>query len=988
MRSVFVVSILFFLICSWQNSIAQKVSGRIADDKGEAIIGASVIIKGTKEGAVTDIDGKFEITTQRKPPLTLVVSFLGFNTQEITIKTADQPISAKLKSTEVKLNDANVTGSRISEKQKQAPLTVESIDRIAIKECAQNSFYEALGTLKGVDLTSASIGFTVINTRGFNSTSPVRSLQVIDGVDNQAPGLNFSLGNFLGCSELDVLKVDLIAGASSAYYGPNAFNGVIGMSTRSPFIKPGLEVMSKVGERNLFENAIRWAQVFKNKKGEEKIGYKFNFYIMQADDWEANNMAATPQSVSNERNPGGYDAVNRYGDEYDGAGDRTKFAKTFPGFIITHRTGYLEKDIVDYDTRNIKANAALHYKINQSELILCSSFGAGTTIYQGDNRYSLKDIRYYQNRIEFRKQDKYFIRAYSTNEDAGNSYDAFFTALALQQAAKKDGIWLTDYQSYWNQIKPTLTGLPGFPHPPSPINNPNYSQEYLAYINSINPFLLNNYYDTLVYFHNHARDFADGEGSTVSYAVDFYEPGTARYDSALKSITTTLYGEGGSKFYDKSALYHVQGEYKFTPKVMDIVVGGNYRMYAPDSRGTIFQDTGGVKIKNSEFGVYSGLEKNIKLDGTGRIPDAAVLGLAAGAAIGSAIYLANKDVANEVLAFATFLPALAGVLHGIPSEQKNLKLNLTCRMDKNENFNTVFSPALSAVYSFNEKQIVRFSFSSAVRNPTLSDQYLYYRVTPLVSLVGNIHGFDSLVTIQSLLDKIVDPNNHSLNYFNVKPIQPEEVQTLEIGYRATLLKNLYMDMSAYYSWYKNFIGYKIGADVDYLAAIGQYSINHIYRVAANAVDGVTTRGMSIGLNYYVLKYYVLAGNYSYNLLDRGNSTDPLIPAYNTPENKYNLSLSGRDLDYILFNSIHLHNIGFGINYKWIQGFQYEGSPQFTGFVPSYDLVDAQLSYHVPKIHSTFKIGASNLFDHRAFTVYGGPTVGRLAYASILVELTK
>src|SRR3954471_12671236 len=114
-------------------------------------------------------------------------------------------------------------------------------------------------------MTTASLGFTVINTRGFNSTSPVRSLQIIDGVDNQSPGLNFSLGNFLGSSELDVLKVDMIAGASSAYYGPNAFNGVISMVTRSPFIRPGLEVSLKVGERNLKETAVRWAQAFKNK---------------------------------------------------------------------------------------------------------------------------------------------------------------------------------------------------------------------------------------------------------------------------------------------------------------------------------------------------------------------------------------------------------------------------------------------------------------------------------------------------------------------------------------------------------------------------------------------------------------------------------------------------------------------------------------------------------------------------------------------------
>jgi uncharacterized protein YjaZ len=122
---------------------------------------------------------------------------------------------------------------------------------------------------------------------------------------------------------------------------------------------------------------------------------------------------------------------------------------------------------------------------------------------------------------------------------------------------------------------------------------------------------------------------------------------------------------------------------------------------------------------------------------------------------------------------------------------------------------------------------------------------------------------------------------------------------------------------------------------------------------------------------------MLNGNYSYNKLDRGGSTDPLIPAFNTPENKYNLGFSARDL----------YNFGFNINFKWVQGFDYEGSPQFTGYVPSYNMVDAQVNYHMQKIHSVLKLGTSNLLNNKKFTVYGGPRVGRMAYISITVDLT-
>ena len=261
-----------------------EIGGKIVDETGEPLINASVkaieggIIKG---GTVTDYDGAFSIRANQPLPLTLVVSYLGYIEKEIEVTNLDKPLTIELAEDAVRIGgdgDLVITGQRISEKQKAAPLTMESLDLLAIKATPSDNFYDGLGSLKGVDLTAASLGFKVINTRGFNSTSPVRSLQIIDGVDNQAPGLNFSLGNFLGSSELDVLKVDLIVGASGAFYGPNAFNGVISMETKNPFYQKGFSASLKGGERNMADLAMRWADVVKNSSGEEVFGYKyFNF---------------------------------------------------------------------------------------------------------------------------------------------------------------------------------------------------------------------------------------------------------------------------------------------------------------------------------------------------------------------------------------------------------------------------------------------------------------------------------------------------------------------------------------------------------------------------------------------------------------------------------------------------------------------------------------------------------------------------------------
>jgi iron complex outermembrane receptor protein len=931
--SAFFIGLSVFISNS---AIAQQaVSGTVKDFKSnEPLFGATVVVKGTSEGVTTDFDGNFKFNTTATPPFTIVISYLGYVNLEQSVTALDKPISVKIKPNETLLKEVEVVGDRITEKQKESPLTIEALDVLAIKETPAANFYEGLGQLKGVDIIAASIGFRVVNTRGFNSTSPVRSLQIIDNVDNQSPGLNFSLGNFLGASELDVQKVEIIVGASSAYYGPNAFNGVVSMTTKSPFVKPGISAFVKVGERNMLETAVRYAEVFKNKEGVDKLGFKLNLSYMRANDWEADNLDATYQSADGTTNPGGYDAVNRYGDENLTSGQNNATSNgqqiQYPGLKRWYRTGYEEKDLVDYNTKNLKAAAALHYRIKPDvELIYAFNLGTGTTVYQGDNRYSLRDILFYQNRIEIQKKDKFFIRAYNTQEDAGRSYDAVFTAFLLQDKAKSNATWSTDYRNFWAGAVPNTTpnwsqggmsknvkDLPGFPTQGGP---PDYYYDY----NQANA-VMDLYIDSLVQWHSYARGYADNNRLV---------PGTVAFDEAFEDITSrATFGEGGTRLIDRSALYHVHGEYKFTPKFMDITVGGNGRLYTPKSSGTVFSDTGNVKLTNHEFGIYAGIEKKIMDD--------------------------------------------------------KFKFNLTTRVDKNQNFDFVISPAASVVYNINKKNILRFSFSSAVRNPTLADQYLYYNVGRAI-LIGNVNGFDSLVTIESIQEyySVALPQKSVLQYFDLDPVKPEKVKSAEIGYRTTLFDNLFFDGSCYYSYYTDFIGYKLGGQVMFAPAPLDNNISGItfYRVASNSDNVVTSQGASLGLTYYFRKFFSINGNYSYNVLNKLDEEDPIIPAFNTPKHKFNIGVSGRE---ITSSFKPLNNVGFSINYRWVEGFLFEGSPQFTGFVPSYDMVDAQISKFVPKIHSTFKLGASNLLNNMAFQVYGGPRIGRMIYFSVLFELDK
>lgn len=903
-----ILGMLSLVLSATLSAQTARITGTVTDAKTREALPSAIVTLGTAK-TVTDAEGRFVVQGARVPS-TLTVEAFGYATYRSEVRSAE-PLSIRLNATAVELSEAQIVASKISEKQKQAPLTVEALDLVSMKEAPAPNFYEALGSMKGVDLTSASIGFKIINTRGFNSTSPVRSLQVIDGVDNQAPGLNFSLGNFLGASELDVQQVDVISGAVGALYGPSAFNGVIAMTTKDPYRFQGTSVQVKAGERRLAEFGFRHAQAFKRADGSASWAYKINLFALRADDWEATNLDPTDGSKSAADNPGGYDAVNRYGDEitYDDGGD----VKTYAGIGTYHRRGIEESALVDYNTENLKMATSVHYRNRAGvEAIYALNYGTGTTVYQGDNRFSLKDIQFLQNRIELRKGEDWFVRAYTTHEDAGKTYDAYFTALRMQDSVLNDGFWANQYRSFWTIFqKPVVRALPGYPD--ESLSAADFSaamaQLWAAH---------RGVFDSL---HASNRNWMDMAYDPDSMLI----PGSAAFEALKQSIITRPFTEGGSQFWDRSSLAHLHAQRAYDVAGGRFTLGSSLRQYRPNSRGTLFSDTNGRVLRVAELGLYAGYTRNWGEQWT---------------------------------------------------------VSATARADKNQNFSWLFSPAASVVYRPNERSVWRLGFSSAVRNPTLQDQYLYYNVGRAL-LLGNLNGYDSLVTVDEVSDFLkAGPQARAdwqWQYYSREAVRPEQVRNVELGYRTTWWDRLYLDATYYYSWYTDFIGYHLGLRIEDDpggSAANRLSSVQAYRIASNATEQVTTQGFSLGANYYFSRY-TLAGNYTWNVLNSGED-DPIIPAYNTPEHKYNLSLAGRDLDWNLGKG----RCGFNVTYKWVEGFLFEGSPQFTGRIPSYSLVDAQVSWAKPDLVWQVKLGSSNLLNQKVVQVYGGPAVGRLTYVSL------
>ncbi len=923
LKFCFIALLLFTGVATTTNAQV-TITGTVQDvNTREDLIGASILIKGTSDGTATDVDGSFTLEVPSLP-VTLIISYAGYAELEQTVSDASKALVIRLSSEAIVTEVIEVRGQRIDEKKKSSALTVESLDIIGIQQTASENFYDGLGALKGVDLTSASLGVKVINTRGFNSTTPVRILQTIDGVDNASPSVNFALGNFLGSNELDLRNVDLIIGASSAFYGPNAFNGVIKMESKDPFFSKGLSAFVKAGERNLLETGIRYAGTIKNKNGDEFLGYKVNFNYLSADDWEATNYAPVDSSKVPADHYADYDAVNIYGDEYDPVFDLTKVAPwSTRGMTIFYRNGYRESELLEYETDNYKANMSLNLRLNPSqgaespELIWANNFSQGSTIFQGSARFRLIDVRYLTSRLELKKRDKYFLRAYVTTDDVGETYNPFATALQLNEASKTNQLWASLYTDAWLGNFGQQAIELGYPRLQIVNGQPTFDRAARDAFFA-NPVVQ----DSLASWHRQTVRIVNG--STEQGGKLFLQPGTPEFQREFDRITSTLISDGGSKFYTNSEVYHVQGEYNFTPSFAEkITIGGSFRQFTPDTRGTIFADTTDfITIKNSEFGFYGGIQKKFM--------------------------------------------------------DERLTATLTARADKNQNFNWISTPAISLVYKPSPNDYLRLSFSSAIRNPTLPDQYFWLDVGPAI-FAGSVNGYDSLLTVESFEDFALDLNADRLDYFDVDPIQPEKVKTFEIGYRTIFKSNLYIDASYYFNIYDQFLGYRVGLDVDF-NELGLPAEVDVLRVSANAQSRVTTQGFAIGLNYYFSKYYQLAGNYTWNKLNT-ETDDEIIPAFNTPEHKFNLSFSGRNVPLTL-GGVTTYNFGFNVNYKWVDSFLFEGSPQFTGIVPKYGLLDVQVNYEFSKINTSLKIGASNILDNLHIETVGGPFVGRLAYIKL------
>ncbi|WP_289044544.1 TonB-dependent receptor [uncultured Olleya sp.] len=911
------------LLCFCGLSFAQTtISGTVVDDVSQQPIpSANVVIAGTSTGTATDFDGTFVLTTDQKPPFKIQVSSVGFTSKDLEVTSNDQKFNIVLNEG-TSLDEVVISASRTPERIFESPVTVERFGLKEIKNTASADFYDGLENLKGVDVNTNSLTFKSVNTRGFATFANTRFMQLVDGMDNSTPALNFPIGNLVGMTETDVLSVELLPGASSALYGANAFNGILFMRSKNPFdhegisasFKRGITSQEAAGDNPYTDLSIRMAHKFS-----DKFAAKINFGYLKGTDWQATSTVDKIDPTRTRSNTN-YDGINIYGDEVSTNIRAASGLGVIPDVVVS-RTGYNERDLTPYNAESVKADWGLYYRPiedNSLELSYVGKVGTGTTIYQGTNRYNIDNFFQQQHKLEV-KNDNFFVRAYEVSDKAGDSYDMVFTGININRAWKSDEDWFGDYIATYAGIE--LTG---------------------------NPLGLTDQQK-----HDAARASAD---------TGRYEPGSAEFQAAFNRSINDPDLSTGSKFQDASKYFHSDANYNFSHliDIAEIQVGGSYRKYKLNSGGTIYTD-GDSPIEYSEFGVYSQIQKNLELEGEKELK----------------LTVSGRYDKSELFD-GFFSPRLSAAL--------TLNRNHNVRASVQTGFRNPTTQDLFIGLDAGRAILVGSAPSNLDRYSRDYDISLegqtFYGQPSQVTQTGTA-AYNNSYSASSVIDFAAAGNPALLEVSNPDIIKPEKVTSMEVGYRGKY-ESIIVDLSAYYNKYEDFISQEVvispfygtagdnGLSVAALAN-GDYQT---YSAYTNSSADVSSYGASIGLSTKVFNGFDLSGSYTFTKQDFDKAGNPDFQTnFNTPEHKFKASFGHTNV---------FENFGFNVSYRFSDDYFWEATFG-NGIIPEFHVVDAQVNYKIPSIKSIIKLGATNLTGQEYFTAFGTGFIGSMYYASLTIN---
>ena len=923
------------------NEAVTEVSGQVLDVDGEPLAGVNIRVKDKLIGTTTDGNGMFSLSIKQNPPLVLVFSIVGFQTEEVEVSNLNTSgLEVRMDEQTFLGEEVVVSASRVEQSILKSPVSIEKMDVIEIQNSASPSFYDAIANLKGVDFSTQSLTFKSINTRGFGSNGNTRFVQLIDGIDNQAPGLNFAVGNIVGISELDLESAEMIPGAASALYGPNALNGILLMSSKSPFEYKGLSFNTKLGLNHFDSNVESEPQIYQSydlryaDSFNDKFAFKFTASYLKAQDFVAQDSrdqsfvtgGAVERGATERNGARVFNGVNIYGDDVftlgaiadatiAGGGAQGAQVAALRSLIPDGRDGafsapgFAENSFVDNTTESLKLGGALHYRISDDYEILAQyNTGFGSTVYTANDRFVLDDFNIWTAKVELRNPN-FFLRAYTTQEDAGDSYAANTVATRINQTA-----YLTPYFQ-------TFLGA----------RSQGASVE---------------------------QAHASAQQQATANQQDFL-PGTQNFADLEASLRSTPISEGGAKFLDKSDMYHVEGLYNFSnmidPATVELIGGLNYRIYALNSEGTLFAlNNSGDEYSINEFGGYLQGSKSLMEE---------KLNLSA-----SVRYDKNEYFDGQ---FSPRVSALYTV-----ADRHNFRAS----------FQNGFRMPTTQDQFIKLDVVTRLLIGS---NQDLVDRYRFetntvYTAQSVAAAQATFNGGGTDAAARAQLEAV-----------EFEDFKTEKISTYEVGYKGFVTDRLLVDAYYYYSQYTDFI-----AEIQFVQGVpngttedpGTFDadsdagkddiiqggvVTQEYGFDVNADGEVKSQGFGVSMDYSFDGGYKLGGNVAYNELisEEDLRAQGFRSSYNTPKWRYNVRFENRNF---------IDNVGFNMVYRWQDAYYWDSSFG-DGVVPAYGTFDAQVSYKIPSANTILKLGGSNILNERYTTSFGNPTLGAIYYFSLTFD---
>jgi hypothetical protein len=929
--SSLITFLTFCLIFNPVSAQTYEIKGKITDAKtGEPMAGAHVTIKDDVYGAVAGNDGVFFLKTHNPLPVVLHISFVGYVPREIEITSASSFPEVKMEEQLLLGQEVVVSASRVEENILRSPVSIEKMNLRDLKQISTSDFYDGLYQLKGVDMNVHGLTLQLPNTRGFNDYTNYRMNQIVDGVENIAPGLSFSAGNIFGLSQIDVKSVEMVVGASTALYGPGGMNGTLVMQSKDPFQYQGLTVSLQSGLMNfasqtlnnptpLYEMNFRYARAYSNR-----IAMKLTGSFLNATDWPAGDKrdrTNLDDGLLNRSSNPGYDGVNTYGDELlvsvnlmdvgpdviNGIAESQGIApgspefqelfntaiQYFPDQLVT-RTGWIERDLTDDRTKNLRFGGSFHYFINErTEAVAQTNYAQGTSVYTAQNRFAARGFNIISGKIEVNNPN-YYVRAWGVMDNSGSSYDIGGAALLLNEAWKPSEAWFSDYLTAYTQTA-LITGDMTSAHHFARLVSDNRDPKTGIVFNSSNP------------------------------AIPV--PGTDDFKTMMEKITSSSVNEGGAMVYDNSRIYQLEGMYNFKDLIhfMEMQIGVSNRFNIVNSNGTVFADEPDKPIVISQFGTYIQINRNFLND--------------------------------------------------------HLRITGAFRYDKNKYFDAQYTPRFSLIHFLDKKKehSIRGTIQTAYRFPSTADQWVdvntgLFRTIGGMPRVQNKYHFNSIPIYpmsgrNPVTDKPVTENGPIV----LPRLSPEKVASFELGYKGLFLgKKLFMDTYAFYNKYKGFEAVQLVAQ---LAADAGTERDMLYQTYFTTDKPVSSYGWALGLDYMSPVGILIRSNIACNKLLESLDAPGVEAGFNSPAYRANLSVGHHAI---------LPNLGFNLNIHWQTGFMWE-SGFGAGKIPAFTTLDSHISYKFQGINTEFRLGGSNILNKYYTTSFGSAQIGGLFYISLVYE---